>query len=85
MAQIVSAAVSTERPGRRPPESRRSRTKARMLAARRRVWESEEDSERLAEERLHPVVPTMLREIFGDELAPEPERTPLSMIHVWRP
>jgi hypothetical protein len=49
------------------------------------VWESEEDADRFTEERLHPVVHPLLREIFGDDLPPEPERTPLSVVHVWRP
>lgn len=47
------------------------------------VWESEADWDRFAEERLHPVVHGLLGEIFGDELPPEPERTPLSVLHVW--
>lgn len=48
------------------------------------VWESEDDWDRFAEERLHPVVHTLLGEIFGDQLPPEPERTPLQAIHTWR-
>jgi hypothetical protein len=47
------------------------------------VWESEEDAERFAEERLHPVVHGLLSEIFGDQLPPEPERMPLTAIDVW--
>lgn len=47
------------------------------------VWESEENWDRFAEERLHPVVHGLLSEIFGDQLPPEPERTPLSVVHVW--
>jgi hypothetical protein len=47
------------------------------------VWESEQDWDRFAEERLHPVVHGLLAGIFGDQLPPEPERTPLSVIHVW--
>ena len=47
------------------------------------VWESEEDWDRFAEERLHPVVHPMLREIFGDDLPPEPERKPLPVVHAW--
>ncbi len=47
------------------------------------VWESKEECDRFSEERLHPVVHTLLAEIFGDELPPEPERAPLSVIHVW--
>jgi len=47
------------------------------------VWETEEDADRFAEERLHPVVHPLLGEIFGDELPPEPERTTLPVIHAW--
>lgn len=47
------------------------------------VWESQDDCDRFSEERLHPVVHSLLTEIFGDELPPEPERTPLSVVHVW--
>ena len=49
------------------------------------VWESEEDWDRFAEERLQPVVHGLLGEIFGNQLPPEPERTVLSVIHAWRP
>jgi len=49
------------------------------------VWESQADWERFAEERLHPVVHGLLGEIFGDQLPPEPEQTPLSVIHTWCP
>lgn len=49
------------------------------------VWDSEADYERFADERLHPVVHPMLREVFGDQLPPEPERTPVSALHVWAP
>ena len=49
------------------------------------VWESEQHCERFTEERLHPVVHGMLREIFGDDLPPEPERSHLSVIHAWGP
>lgn len=49
------------------------------------VWESEEDCERFVEQRLHPVVHGILGEVFGDELPPEPERVPLSVLHVWKP
>jgi hypothetical protein len=49
------------------------------------VWESEDDCNRFAEDRLHPVVHAMLSEIFGDNLPPEPERTPISVIHRWQP
>ena len=48
------------------------------------VWESEADCNRFAEERLHPVVHGLLHEIFGDDLPPEPERTPISIVHVWQ-
>ena len=49
------------------------------------VWESEADWDRFAEERLHPVVHGLLSEIFGDQLPNEPERTPLSVVHLWLP
>ena len=49
------------------------------------LWQTEEDWNRFAEERLHPVVHGLLSEIFGDELPPEPERTVLSVVHVWGP
>ncbi len=47
------------------------------------VWETEEDCDRFAEERLHPVVHPLLSEVLGDQVPPEPERTPLPVIHVW--
>ena len=49
------------------------------------VWESEDDWNRFADGRLHSVVHPMLREVFGDALPPEPERAPLSLVHVWQP
>lgn len=49
------------------------------------VWESEEDWDRFREERLHPVVHPLLRQVFGDQLPPEPEITPLSVVQLWRP
>ena len=48
------------------------------------VWESEEDWDRFAEERLHPVVHPLLASRFGDEFPPEPERVSLPVIHVWQ-
>jgi len=47
------------------------------------VWRSQEDLDRFTEERLHPVVHGLLKEIFGDNLPPEPERVPLPLVHVW--
>jgi hypothetical protein len=47
------------------------------------VWESEAHCERFTEERLHPVVHGLLREIFGDAPPPEPERAPLLVVHAW--
>lgn len=49
------------------------------------VWASEADFARFAEERLHPVVHALLREVFGDDLPPEPARTPLAVLHAWGP
>jgi hypothetical protein len=47
------------------------------------VWESQEACDRFVEERLHPVVHEMLREIFGDTPVPEPERVPMEVVHAW--
>jgi hypothetical protein len=47
------------------------------------VWESEEDFERFADERLHPVVHALLAEIFGDELPPEPGRATMAVVDIW--
>ncbi|MEZ5411959.1 MAG: hypothetical protein R2761_28245 [Acidimicrobiales bacterium] len=47
------------------------------------VWQSEADSERFREERLHPVVHGMLAEIFGDQLPPEPPMTALPVVNIW--
>jgi hypothetical protein len=49
------------------------------------VWESEQDWDRFAEERLHPVVHGLLAEIFGTDLPAEPERHPAHVIQVWAP
>jgi hypothetical protein len=48
------------------------------------VWESEQEWNRFRDERLHPVVHPLLGEIFGDQLPPEPELTPLAVVHAWR-
>ncbi|HEY0520221.1 MAG TPA: hypothetical protein VGC84_12075 [Ilumatobacteraceae bacterium] len=47
------------------------------------IWESEEDCERFVKERLHPVVHALLSDIFGDQLPPEPERTPIVIVDHW--
>jgi hypothetical protein len=47
------------------------------------VWESERDWQAFVEVRLHPVVHAMLREIFGDDLPPEPEQSMMNVIDVW--
>jgi hypothetical protein len=47
------------------------------------VWESEEQWDRFAEERLHPVVHPVLTELIGVQ-PPEPPRTPLSVVDVWQ-
>lgn len=49
------------------------------------VWETKAACDAFVEERLHPVVHALLREVFGDDLPPEAERTPLAAIHVWSP
>jgi hypothetical protein len=46
------------------------------------IWETEEDCDRFAEQRLHPVVHGLLAEVFGDQL-PEAPRAPLSLLHAW--
>ncbi len=48
------------------------------------VWESQEQFDRFAEERLHPVVHPMLQAVFGDQMPPEPEQVPLTVIDVWQ-
>jgi hypothetical protein len=48
------------------------------------VWETEADWNRFVDERLHPVVHGLLSELFGDSLPPEPEQTPLAVVHVWQ-
>ncbi len=47
------------------------------------VWESEAHWQRFVDERLHPVVHGLLRSVFGDDLPPEPEQTPVSIVHGW--
>jgi len=47
------------------------------------VWETQQHCDRWTEERLHPVVHGLLHEIFGDSLPPEPNRTPLPLVHAW--
>lgn len=47
------------------------------------VWESEEDWDRFAEERLHPVVHPILTELIGSQ-PPEPPRTAVSVVDVWQ-
>ena len=49
------------------------------------VWESQQDWDRFVTDRLHPVVHGLLKEIFGDQLPPEPQQTPISIVHVWQP
>ena len=48
------------------------------------LWESEADWNRFADERLHPIVNELLKEVF-DERPAEPERTLLSVIDIWQP
>lgn len=47
------------------------------------VWETEAAWRHFVDERLHPVVHTLLADVFGGDLPPEPEQTPLSVIHSW--
>jgi hypothetical protein len=50
------------------------------------VWESEEDCQRFEDDRLHPVVHRLVRQRLGlgesDPVPPEPEKIPLTVIHV---
>ena len=46
------------------------------------VWRSQAECERFVEERLHPVVHPIVEELLGF-MPPEPEQTPLDVIHVW--
>ena len=47
------------------------------------IWESEESWQRFVDERLHPVVHSLLAEVFGNDLPPEPERMTEPLIDVW--
>jgi hypothetical protein len=49
------------------------------------IWESEQAWSRFVDDRLHPVVHGLLRDLFGDTPPPEPELTPISVVHVWQP
>jgi hypothetical protein len=40
-------------------------------------------SDRFVEDRLHPVVHSILGEVFGDDLPEEPERVPFRVVHTW--
>lgn len=46
------------------------------------VWQSKEDHERFVDDRLHPVVHSLLESTLGF-VPPEPEHHPLEVIHVW--
>ena len=47
------------------------------------VWESEEHCDRFGEERLHPVVHSLLTKVLG-AAPPEPARTPASIVDIWQ-
>ncbi|CAN5598991.1 hypothetical protein BH10ACT2_BH10ACT2_00780 [soil metagenome] len=49
------------------------------------VWESEADCDQFVEDRLHPVIGALLVDVFGDDPPPEPERSVLSVVHLWKP
>jgi hypothetical protein len=49
------------------------------------VWDTQAQWQRFVDERLHPVVHGLLHEIFGDDLPPEPEQSPVRVIHAWTP
>jgi hypothetical protein len=46
------------------------------------VWESKDDAEAFAEERLHPVVHPILQDMLGF-VPPEPEHQDLDVIDAW--
>jgi hypothetical protein len=46
------------------------------------VWESEQDYEAFAEDRLHPVVHPLLHDMLGF-IPPEPDQTALDVIDAW--
>jgi hypothetical protein len=50
------------------------------------VWESEQDCQRFEDDRLHPVVHRLVRQRLGleesDPVPPEPQKVPLTVIHV---
>jgi hypothetical protein len=73
-------------PGRRPaasvPEIARAISSRRSAGFRLTSWTTSE-GDRFAEDRLHPVVHTLLSEIFGDQLPPEPERVTMQIVDVW--
>ncbi len=47
------------------------------------IWESEADWQRFVDERLHPVVHSLLATVFGNDLPPEPELSTEPLIDVW--
>ena len=49
------------------------------------VWETEEHCDRFVEERLHPLLSTLLVDVFGDDLPPEPDRFPFEVLDIWKP
>jgi hypothetical protein len=46
------------------------------------VWQSKDDFEAFAEDRLHPVVHPILEEMLGF-VPPEPDHTTLEVVDVW--
>lgn len=48
------------------------------------LWDSEDDWDRFAEERLHPVVHPLLERALDGRIPPEPARDSLPVIHLWR-
>ncbi len=47
------------------------------------VWESEEDCNRFVDTRLHPALGALLRDVFGDDQPPEPDRNLLPVAALW--
>jgi hypothetical protein len=48
------------------------------------IWDTEEDCDRFVESRLHPIIHSLLADIFGDDMPPEPERQVVAVAHIWQ-
>lgn len=48
------------------------------------IWDTEEEYDRFIESRLHPIIHSLLADVFGDDMPPEPERQPVAVAHIWQ-